>query len=162
LLVADELPQVDPKSIILVDSRRLFCASHGEHLRAQWPKGAAIVMPRLVRAVLESDALIRAVDPAWNGTDGTAEFSPEKVNEITSRRPFCYFVDRNTIRQVLIAAGVLKKVRCEVCKKRRLGGPYQITYLSGYKTHTVCLECALDAGEREHEARPDGFPMERR
>jgi hypothetical protein len=147
-------PEGEP---VLIDSKRLLCPAHGEHLREQWPKGIAVLGMQLVQAALAGDPLVRAIDPSWDGT-GHAKFDTAAMNAITARRPLCYFVDRETLRAALLATGVLTYGRCDICGVPRESGPYQMRMPPDdhVVTRTVCVECALNGGERLHAAHPDG------
>lgn len=153
-----ERPPVNtPDNPILIEPKRLMCPAHGEHLRANWPKGYAMVGLELSKAALASPDLIRELDPSWDGQDGPANFDVEKLNAITERRPLCYFVDDDTIRRVLRAGEILKVERCDLCGIPGDAGAYSVLMPEGkVETRIVCLECAIKAGHRLHAAHPDG------
>lgn len=134
----------------------ICCPAHGEHLRDQWPKGYATVGLTLFTAALENEKLIHEVDPSWDGQDGHGHLDEDALNRIFALRPMCYWVDRATIRRALMNSEIGQLVKCEVCKRTGLGGPYQASYPQGIVTLTLCFECGLDAGERLHEAYPNG------
>ena len=142
---------------IEVSPETVTCPGHGEHLRAEWPKGFAKFAMTLVQAALGSDAFIRAVDPGWTGERGTANFDAAKANAVLARRPCCYFVDRATVRRALHESGLGRIGLCRVCGRTGLGGPYSVDVIGRRVEHPhVCFECALDTGERIHLAHPDG------
>lgn len=148
---------MDPdEPFVEVSAVRLVCASHGEHLRAQWPKGAAIMFTVIPKAALEGEALAKAVR-GRGPRRRRGELDVARVNKVTEKMPFCYFVDRSTLRNAFLDANILSEVTCALCGHTREGGPYTIAYPGGPQTKMVCLECALDSGEREHKARPHGI-----
>jgi hypothetical protein len=146
-----------PEDVVQITPKRVLCPCHGEHLRAQWPSGFAIVAMGVVQAALANGALVRAIDLTWDGQDGTAAFSPQKLNALSERKPLCYFVDDDTLRRVFREAGILKVLRCDHCGVPRDAGPYTMLYPDGSVREVVlCLECMLHAGRRLHEELPDG------
>jgi hypothetical protein len=144
---------------ILVTPQTVVCASHGEHFRARWPTGWAVFALSMLQAALDSPELQKATRLAGHRI---GKPRAEDINKVLAKRPTCYFVDRDTIRDALIAAGLLAKQRCDMCGVVRLAGNYDIGGLpivgDGRRTMTVCVECCLDGGEREHAAYPKGPP----
>lgn len=144
---------------ILVTPLTITCACHGEHLRAQWPKGFAAVGLSLTQAALESESLHKTVRGLMSRRERKGKLDVRLINKVTATRPLCYFVDRDVIRQAFIDADILVKQRCDICGVVRLAGPYDMTHpIRGRVTDIVCIECALDAGEREHKFFPKGAP----
>lgn len=146
--------------MIELNPKRICCPAHGEHLRAQWPKGAAIVMVMLARAALGSDELADACRRP--GDEADAKMPVERINEVLETRPLCYFVDRATIRQALLDAEILRIIRCQSCGRTGMGGPYTISLPTGSREVAICVECALSNGEQTHRLHPDGnvWPQE--
>lgn len=145
-----------PDREILVKPETVCCPAHGEHLRAHFPAGFVIVAMTLIQDTLTSDDFIRAVDPTWDGQDGTAQMDIGRVNEILATKPMCYWVPRDAIRKALMDSEIGQIGRCDTCHRSGLGGPYDVSLPVGTQTLWLCFECALDAGEKLHRAHPDG------
>jgi hypothetical protein len=139
-----------------ISASRLFCPAHGEHFRPHWPKGIAVATMVMFQAALVNDDLIRAVDPSWDGSDKSAHLDEDRLNEITARRPFCYWVSREKIREVYMESEIGQLGRCTQCGRSGMGGPYMVSLPVGTQEWWLCFECALDAGERLHTSHPDG------
>lgn len=141
---------------IEVSPQTVACPGHGEHLRAQWPKGFVIVAMKLFEATLASEDFMRAVDPGWDGSR-PADFQVEAANMVLSRWPFCYWVDRPTIRGALMESGIGTIGVCVLCGRKGIGGPYSMHHAGRVQEAPhVCFECGLDIGERIHREKPDG------
>ena len=155
--MTDKPPVNTPENPVLIDPKRILCPGHGEHLRAEWPKGYAIVGMGLFQAAVANPTLIRELDPEWDGEDGHAQFDPEQLNALTERKPLCYFVDDDTLRRLFREAGIFETRRCDLCGVPGDAGPYSMR-LHGDRVETkiVCLECALKTGARMHAAFPEG------
>lgn len=148
--------------IIEVTPRRLMCPGHGEHLAEQWPKGFAFVSMTILEAALSSDDLHEVIR-RMGGVNDKGLANPEYINLITQRRPFCYFVTRDVIRNALGGADIGRIGLCQICGRSGIGGPYRVADLVGngfQKLPHVCFECALDTGERMHTAYPTGHDWE--
>lgn len=145
-----------PEPQVLITPTTITCASHGEHLRAQWPKGYMIVGLSLFKAAVADPRFQRQARKVLRKPFGKV---PVKViNEITAKTPFCYYVTRDQMREALIDAEILTRQRCDLCGVVRFAGPYDILYDDERLTKIVCVECCLDAGEREHAYFPKGPP----
>lgn len=129
------------------------CPAHGEHLRANWPSGFAVFSMTIVQALFEtSDAFLRELGwrPGHLGDLG-------KVNTVLARRPACYFVGRELLRQALMDSGIGRLGLCLLCGRSGMGGPYTVNNMGHHQElDHVCFECALDAGDRLHAAHPNG------
>lgn len=144
------------KPAVEISAQRLFCPAHGEHFRPHWPKGIAVATMVLFTAALENEALIREVDPSWDGEDQHAHLDENRLNEITIKRPFCYWVSREKLRETYMEAEIGELGRCRRCGRSGMGGPYQVSLPLGVQEWWLCFECALDAGEQSHQAHPRG------
>lgn len=138
---------------VKIDPQRLFCPSHGEHLRAASVAGRTILGIKLFQAATCNPELWKACGYVEGGPD----IHPSKINDVTDTKPLCYFVDDDQMRVLFADAEILTVQRCDQCGVPRLAGPYSMTMDDGeVKTVILCLECALAAGRRCHEAYPEG------
>lgn len=144
------------KPHIEIRPQTVCCPAHGEHLRANWPEGFAVVSLTLLRAALENDELVRTTDPEWDGEDGHGRMDENRINEVLADRPLCYWVDRATIRRAFMESGVGRLGKCRACRRRDLGGAYSISTPTGIDESWLCFSCMLDAGDRLHGAHPNG------
>jgi hypothetical protein len=143
---------------IEITPKTVFCPGHGELLRKHWPSGflrVAMYILQSENGIFVSDDFVKA---CGGDTDFTADVS--KINAVLAVRPMCYFLSRDTIRQAYMeSADIFTVGVCVICKRSGIGGPYQITQPTGIEElDHVCLECALDVGERIHRAKPKGNP----
>lgn len=148
----------DNKPIIEVSPKRLMCPGHGEHLAENWPTGFAMASMTILRAVLDDERLHAAIRTI-GGKNKDGKLNINYINLITEKRPFCYFVDRDVIRQALTSSGIGTIAICHICGRSGMGGPYRVAAAMGKgsaKLPHVCFECALDTGERMHRAHPNG------
>lgn len=146
------------KPIIEVSPKRLMCPGHGEHLAENWPSGFAHAGMTIVQAALEDKRLHDAIR-IMGGRNKEDKLDVKYINLITEKRPFCYFVDREVIREALAGSGIGKISICHICGQSGMGGPYRITAAMGSgqaKLPHVCFECALNTGENMHRAHPNG------
>jgi hypothetical protein len=151
--------KIDPNdpNIIIIKPTTLVCASHGEHLRDQWPSGFMTVGISLFQAAVASPRLTREARRVAKRPIGKLQH--RVLNQVFAKKPMCYFCTREEIRQAFIDADLLTKQRCDVCGHIDLAGPYTMQMPGGeLKTEIVCIECMLDGGEREHAAYPKGPP----
>lgn len=141
---------------IEIRPQTITCASHGEHLRAEWPRGYGFIGLRLFEAAIAKPRLISA---ARKYTPLRRRPGADEINRVLAKTPCCYYVTRDEIRDIFTEADILVKQRCDLCGVVRLAGPYDIGYPDGSrKTEIVCIECMLDSGDREHAAYPKGPP----
>lgn len=148
----------DDKPIIEVSPKRLMCPGHGEHLAEHWPRGFAMAGMTILQAVLDDERLHEAIR-TMGGKNKDGKLDVNYINLITEKRPFCYFVDREVIRQALAGSGIGTIAICYICGRSGMGGPYRVAAGMGsgwQKLPHACFECALDAGERMHRAHPSG------
>lgn len=135
-----------------------MCPGHGEHLHERWPSGFAHAGMTILESALIDKRLEDAVRTLGGGTkDG--KLNVEYINLVTNKRPLCYFVDREVIRDALAGSGIGTIAICHVCGRSGMGGPYRVAAAMGSgqaKLPHVCFECALDTGERMHRAYPNG------
>lgn len=139
---------LDPSAQLIIKPSTVACPAHGEHLRAKWPRGFAAYSMTIVRAFLESPQLQAKLNGQWD---------PQVVNTLLTRKPMCYWVERDVIRRALMETGLGKFRRCELCRQVSIGGPY--TAVIGARTTElkhVCFECALRNGDRLHAEHPEG------
>lgn len=138
----------------------IVCAAHGEHLRERWPKGWAPFFLTLCRSVL----MDQAFGDAWGELlpvdikEATQAQHYEAMNQLIATKPMCYWASRELIRKAYYEARIGRLIKCGVCRKSGLGGPYLVTTPRGVQKIKLCFECALDAGERMHQQYPDGNP----
>jgi hypothetical protein len=143
--------------IVKIEPRRVLCPAHGEHLRANWPKGWAMTGLTLFRKAVASPELLQAC--GWR--EGGASVPVERINDLTDTKPLCYFVDEDEIRKVLATHVVDRVMRCDVCGIPGHAGPYTVRDEDGsVNTLDVCVECALLAGRKLHKSQPEGGPFE--
>lgn len=141
--------------------QRVCCPAHGEHFRANWPSGFLVFGLRAFQKATENPKLWEACRKAAH-LNAVEEIPPATINLVTERQPLCYFLERNTIIGLLREAGTLEEgtwlsiARCDLCGLSRFAGPYSINNAGRRQTITACLECACDAGERIHQAHPNG------
>jgi hypothetical protein len=142
---------------IIVEPKRVFCPTHGEHLRAKWPLGFGLIGVRMVQAAMANPDFHKAAGAA-KGEIAQAE----EVNALTTTLPLCYFIEANVIKAAFVESGILTPSKCECCNVVRLGGPYTMRMWDDVSTEekSVCMECALDAGRRLHARFPDGSPWD--
>lgn len=156
----DELPEGIDREAITINLQRVCCPVHGELLRADWPSGFAVVSLTIFRAAIERDP--RAAPGAtlleacgWKpGMSASAR--TDLIDALTATRPLCYFVERTTIRDAFMEAGILRVRRCLGCGRVGLGGRVTLAYPTGRRETWRCLECMLDGGELMHRTYPDG------
>lgn len=146
---------------IEITPQRVCCPGHGEHFRANWPTGFMVFSVKAFRKITENPELWEACRKAA-GLAAIHQIPPVTINLVTEHMPFCYFLERADILELLREAGTLegaawlKHQRCDSCGIPRLAGPYSIVLDDRVETKTVCLECACDNGERMHAAYPEG------
>jgi hypothetical protein len=138
--------------LVEISPQRVACPAHGEHLRAPWPAGFAVFSMLLFRAAVESSKLQDACRALGHG--GSPDVAD--INFITARRPLCYFVEREVIANALREMGTLRIERCDLCGTPSFAGPYTIDNMGRFETVTACVDCACNAGERLHQAHPNG------
>lgn len=137
---------------ILIKPSAVACPGHGEHLRAQWPSGFLMYSMTIINQMFKNEELIRE---CGGNADNKADVN--KINEVLAVRPACYFVDRDTIRQALMESAIGAIGICQICSRSSIGGPYTLNDMGIHKELPhVCFECALDTGERIHQAHPKG------
>lgn len=142
---------------IQIKPSTVSCPAHGEHLRENWPSGFAAFSITIVQGVLETpntNGLFREL-----GVEGQTQpkLDTRKLNEITERKPFCYFAGRELIQKALLEMGTLKIGFCENCGRSNIGGPYTVNIMGRDSRYEhFCVTCALDAGENLHRAHPNG------
>lgn len=154
--MSDERPDGVPEGpYVEITPQRVFCPGHGEHFRAEFPKGFPITAIKMFQAATAGEgpsslwAIVKQVTGEEKpGVDG--------INVVTETRPLCYFVDRDTLGRLLRDSEIGRLGRCAVCSRSGLGGPYQVSVPQGIQQTWLCFECALDSGERIHRAHPDG------
>lgn len=146
---------------IEISPKRVCCPGHGEHFRANWPVGFATFSVHAFQKATENPKLWDACRKAAN-LSPDEQIPPTAINLVTEKQPLCYFLERSDILEMLQEAGTLpdaawlKIDRCDICGIPRLAGSYDVKDSDQVNTLTVCLECACDAGERYHQAYPDG------
>jgi hypothetical protein len=142
---------------VRIEPKRLLCPSHGEHLRAQWPKGYAIVGVRLFQKACENPELWAAC----GYVEGGEPPDPKLINSVTDLKPLCYFLSEDDLRAILREADIYRVRKCALCGLTGDVAPYSYNARGVIKTRPVCIECAMRAGRREHAAYPDGHNHER-
>lgn len=136
---------------LLIKPETVACPAHGEHLRANWPRGFAAFSMTIVQAAMEG----RALHAAAGAVSGSA--SVDEMNRVLSRRPLCYFVDRQTIQTALLAMGTLGGGLCQLCGRSNIGGAYTVDMVGSItELPHVCVNCALDLGDKMHRTHPRG------
>lgn len=136
-----------------------MCPGHGEHFAENWPAGFIPAGLTVVRAALGDKRLEDAIRTMGGARTSDGKLSVEYINLITERRPLCYFVDREILRDALAGSGIGVIGLCRICGRSGMGGPYRVAAAMGsgqQKLQHVCFECALDTGERMHRAHPTG------
>lgn len=147
------------KPIIEVSPKRLMCPAHGEHFAENWPKGFLHTGITLLQAAVADKRLEDAIRAMGGAREIDDKLNVEYINLITDRRPFCYFVDREVIREALAGSGIGTIGLCRICGMSGMGGPYRIADVMGggfQKIPHFCFECALNTGENMHRAYPTG------
>lgn len=141
--------------------QRVCCPGHGEHFRANWPTGFLVFSVKAFQKATENPKLWEACRAAAH-LSAIDQIPPTTINLVTERKPLCYFLERGDILALLREAGTLdggawlRIARCDLCGIPRFAGPYSIDNVGKFETLMVCLECACDAGERIHQAHPEG------
>jgi hypothetical protein len=138
-----------PEDVIRIEPKTLMCPTHGEYLRAQWPKGFAVVGLQVSAAALESEELLAAA--GWEEGQGPPAVG---INRVTETRPLCCFVGEDVLRRAYRESGVLEVRKCRVCKRRGEGGAYRDD--AHPEPYFLCMECMLLGGRRAHAAAPQG------
>lgn len=112
----------------------VFCAEHGEPLRAAWPKGyveASIALLGIFTALDDVIAYTRA--DAHNLQEAVAEFGP-----------MCCAVGAEKLVSVYKRIGIGSFDTCDSCGNLRKGTPYRIKEPGGVRTFDhVCFECVV-------------------
>lgn len=144
-----------------ITPQRVCCPAHGEHFRANWPTGFLVFGVKAFQKATENPKMWETCRQV-GGLSSIEQIPPETINLVTKTKPLCYFLERADILVMLAEAGTLKKgvwlqhQRCDICGIPRLAGAYSINNDGKIQTNTVCIECACDAGDRMHEAFPNG------
>lgn len=153
----------DGSTPIDVRPSTVACPCHGEHLRADWPRGFMVFSVTIIKAALESEALHEAASAIDQRNTGEPRILA--INSVLAKRPACYFVERAVVQDALMECGILRIGLCETCGQSNLSGPYNvigpaspgnILTLGKQITVNLCLTCALNAGDRMHAAFPNG------
>lgn len=144
------------RPMVEIRPQTVCCPAHGEHLRANWPTGFAVVSLELFTAAIATDELARAVDPSWDDSTTRPHMNEDALNQVLATRPLCYWVPREAIRRAFMESELGRLGKCKICKRRGLGGAYSLSWPEGIEQSWVCFSCMLDAGERLHRAHPDG------
>jgi hypothetical protein len=146
---------------IMVTPERVCCAAHLEPLRWKWPDGFATFSLAMLQPALASDGLQRAVRALVRRPGG--KLPVEMVNQVFEKRPMCFYLTRDELRDALVESGVTRKQRCDVCGHIERGAPCRVKMAPGsaaeFAEQTLCVNCWLDAGElahREWDARGRG------
>jgi hypothetical protein len=149
-----------PEHFIDLQVHRVTCNAHGEHFRDKFPKGWPIFMLYIARPVLNNqrftDEWTKLLPVPFE--QATQEMHYDAINELLDIKPLCYWVTREQIRKAYYESRIGRIIKCVVCKRSGLGGPYSITTPEGVKKAKLCFECALDTGERLHKAYPERPP----
>lgn len=136
-----------------------MCPGHGEHFSENWPKGFLHAGMTILQAALVDERLENAVRTMGGVSKSDGKLNVDYINLVTEKRPFCYFVDREIIREALMGSGIGTIGICRICGLSGMGGPYRVADLMGggfQKMPHFCFECALNTGERMHQSYPMG------
>lgn len=119
--------------------RRVSCPRHGEPFRDQWPKGWALFSVQLMQWVLDDPRTLKeARDLAGVGAEEKVE--PKWIEAVLDVRPACCRIGNTRLMRAYEESQVGHRARCRVCKRKRLGTPYQTIR---QRVEHVCFDCVL-------------------